>query len=235
MASAPAWGTSVGQGAVTVKATPALAAQQGPWIAALEPWRSLGYGGEALGRFLMRTAREGVVLVATSSGRGPLAQEAALRPAGGRREVLGVVALRWNVLLGGFVALLAVQRHAAGQGLGRALMAAAETETARRHRWLYVSADLQNQAALRFYRRGGFERVGKLPDLIRAGRTEILLRKAVTSGAPAKPLSTRLETGAGGSRQARTSAQRRAPPRRAAPRQSSRSQSSPPLSSSSSS
>lgn len=182
-------GTPAAQEVVITKATPALAAAQGAWIAALEPWRSLGYSGETLARFLMRTAREGMVLVARPAGGARPGGKGA-RPSGARREALGVVALRWNVLLGGFVALLAVQRRAAGQGGGRALMAAAEAETARRHRWLYVSADLQNQAALRFYRRGGFRRVGRLPDLIRAGRTEILFRKAVVGDAQSSSSSS---------------------------------------------
>jgi len=48
---------------------------------------------------------------------------------------------------------------------------------ARGKRWLYVSADSGNRAALAFYRRLGFARVARLPDLIRAGSTEILLRQ----------------------------------------------------------
>ena len=47
-----------------------------------------------------------------------------------------------------------------------------------RRRWLFVSCDAGNRAALRFYRRQGFARVGRLPDLVRAGRVELLLRKA---------------------------------------------------------
>jgi ribosomal protein S18 acetylase RimI-like enzyme len=42
---------------------------------------------------------------------------------------------------------------------------------------LFVSADAGNRAALAFYRKLGFERVGRLPDLVKPGRVEILLRK----------------------------------------------------------
>jgi ribosomal protein S18 acetylase RimI-like enzyme len=52
-------------------------------------------------------------------------------------------------------------------------------------RWLYVSCDGNNRAALRFYRRLGFSRVGHLPDLVRPGHVELLLRKGGGGGAQA--------------------------------------------------
>jgi ribosomal protein S18 acetylase RimI-like enzyme len=42
--------------------------------------------------------------------------------------------------------------------------------------WLFVSCDSANLRALAFYRKLGFERVGRLPDLIKPKRTELLLR-----------------------------------------------------------
>lgn len=145
----------------------ALAARQGEWVAALEPWKSLGYEAGGLSRFLRRVAGEGGVLVAvdvTARGR--------------TGRVAGVLAVQEGVLLGNFVSLLAVRAEAAGRGVGRALMAAIEARTPPR-RWLYVSADADNVAALAFYRKLGFKRVGRLPDLVREGRVELLLRKPV--------------------------------------------------------
>ena len=82
-------------------------------------------------------------------------------------------------LLGGFIALLAVRPEASGQGLGHARWSrTSRPASSRRRRWLFVSCDAGNRAALRFYRRQGFARVGRLPDLVRAGRIELLLRKA---------------------------------------------------------
>jgi len=72
---------------------------------------------------------------------------------------------------------LAVRPEAAGQGIGQALVAHVAARVFAKRRWLFVSCDRNNLAALRFYRRLGFRRVGVLPDLVRAGRTEILLRK----------------------------------------------------------
>ncbi|HEY8922813.1 MAG TPA: GNAT family N-acetyltransferase [Polyangia bacterium] len=149
-----------------VPGAPAVAARQAAWIAALEPWRSLGYGADGLARFLRRTARGGGVALARQGG-----------PRTGR--VVGVLCRQEGVLLGDFISLLAVRADAAGRGVGRALVTHVEESTARRRRWLFVSADAGNRGALAFYRKLGFARVGRLPDLIEPGHTEILLRKGL--------------------------------------------------------
>jgi ribosomal protein S18 acetylase RimI-like enzyme len=146
-----------------------LAGRQGEWIARLEPWVSLGYGAPGLARFLRRSAR----------GQGVLIAREGARPDRGR--VVGVLARQEGVLLGDFVALLAVRADAAGRGVGRALMAEVEQQTARRRRWLFVSADAENRGALAFYRKLGFTRVGRLPGLVKDGHIEILLRKATSA------------------------------------------------------
>jgi ribosomal protein S18 acetylase RimI-like enzyme len=137
------------------------ARRQAEWIVQLEPWRSLGYKRERLGAWLARQAQEGRVRAAM---RGEL--------------VLGVIVAQPDFLLGCFVALLVVRPESAGQGLGRDLVEGA-ARIAGSRRWLYASCDAANRAALGFYRNLGFERVGRLPGLIRPGRTEILLRRAL--------------------------------------------------------
>jgi len=143
----------------------ALAGRQGAWVAALEPWKSLGYDARGLSRFLRRVAGAGGALVAIETAR-----------PGGAGRVAGVLAMQEGVLLGNFVSLLAVRPAASGRGVGRALMAAAASRTPPR-RWLYVSVDADNVPALAFYRKLGFKRVGRLPDLVRAGHVELLLRR----------------------------------------------------------
>ena len=128
----------------------------------MEPWRGLGYRADALGRYLARKALGRGVWVVRVAAKGP---------------ALGIVVVDDGVLLGGFIALLAVRPESSGQGLGRALVEHVAARTFAARRWLYVSCDGNNAAALRFYRRLGFSRVGRLPDLVRDGRTEILLRK----------------------------------------------------------
>ena len=148
---------------------PVVAWSQGSWIAALEPWRGLGYRADALGRYLARKARTRSVWVARRSAKGP---------------PLAIAVVDDGVLLGGFIALLAVRPESSGQGLGRALVEHVAAQTFATRRWLYVSSDGNNASALRFYRKLGFSRVGRLPDLVCQGRTEILLRKPAPNSTP---------------------------------------------------
>jgi ribosomal protein S18 acetylase RimI-like enzyme len=145
-----------------VRASAAVARKQADWIVAIEPWKGLGYEAPALGRYLARLARGGDVWIARGADGAPA----------------GIVVATDGFLLGGFIALLAVRPEASGQGLGAALVAHVAARTFARRRWLFVSCDADNRAATRFYRRQGFARVGRLPDLVRAGRIELLLRKA---------------------------------------------------------
>jgi len=144
---------------------------QAAWIAAMDPWRSLGYQRAKLATWLGRRATAGGVRVALA-GRGAAA------------EVRGIVVVQPDVLLGDFIALLAVRPEHAGQGLGRALVADTAARTFRRRRWLYTSSDAANRPAARFYRRIGFERVGSLPHLVQAGSTELLWRMCRPAAAP---------------------------------------------------
>jgi ribosomal protein S18 acetylase RimI-like enzyme len=149
------------------RARPAVARAQASWIADIEPWRGLGYLPAALGRYLARMAGNGDVWIAASGDRG---------------KPLGIVVATDGFLLGGFIALLAVRPDAAGQGIGQALVGRVADRVFAKRRWLFVSCDGSNVAALRFYRRLGFARVGRLPDLVRQGRVELLLRKAAPLG-----------------------------------------------------
>jgi ribosomal protein S18 acetylase RimI-like enzyme len=139
---------------------PAVARRQAEWIVAMEPWRSMGFQATPLGRWLGRRARAGCVLGAVH-----------------KRAIFGMVVSQPDFLLGTFIALLAVRPQAAGHGVGRALVERVEHATFSHRRWLYVSSDSKNLAAARFYRRLGFARVARLPDLVCENRVEILWRK----------------------------------------------------------
>lgn len=136
----------------------------------MEPWRSLGYRPAALATWLARCARDRRVWVAGAGAS--------------NKEVSAVIVVQPEVLLGDFIALLATRPEAASRGFGRALVARAAMRAFSRRRFLYTSADAGNSLALRFYRRLGFARVGRLPDLVRPGRTEILLRLSQSRWAP---------------------------------------------------
>lgn len=138
------------------------ARREARWIVALEPWRSLGYDSRRLASWLGRCAQSQDVYLSRTGA-----------------ATVGIIVVRRDVLLGDFIALLAVRPEAGRRGVGRALVERVAARTRRRRRWLYASSDSANRAAARFYRRLGFERVGRLPDLIRRGRTETLWRLSV--------------------------------------------------------
>lgn len=142
------------------RANPSEARRQAPWIVSIEPWLSLGYKSGPIGRYLGRMAKAQAVLVAVEGKR-----------------VLGIAVCQPDFLLGQFIALLAVCPDTAGKGIGRALVARLERTTFAKRRWLYVSSDDQNLPAAKFYRRLGFSRLARIPDLVCPGRTEILWRK----------------------------------------------------------
>ena len=111
-------------------------------------------------RWLLRRARAGCVLAAVH-----------------QRAILGIMVFQPDFLLGTFIALLAVRPQAAGQGVGRALVEQVARATFAHRRWLYVSSDSKNLAAARFYKKLGFARIARLPDLVCENRVEILWRK----------------------------------------------------------
>jgi ribosomal protein S18 acetylase RimI-like enzyme len=142
------------------RADPAVARRQATWIVTLEPWRSMGYAAAPLGRWLARLARAGGVSVVREGG-----------------DLLGIAVVQPDVLLGDFIALVAVRPEAAGRGVGRALVEQVAARTFKRRRWLWVSSDAQNRPAAAFYRKLGFARAALIPDLVREGRSEILWRR----------------------------------------------------------
>jgi ribosomal protein S18 acetylase RimI-like enzyme len=145
------------------RATPAVARTQSGWIVGIEPWRGLGYSAAPLGRYLGRMAKEREVWLARGAERGA--------------PPLGLVVVQDGFLLGAFISLLAVRPESAGQGVGRGLIEHVAARVFARRPWLFVSCDSENKRALAFYRKLGFERVGRLPDLIKPKRVELLLRK----------------------------------------------------------
>lgn len=145
------------------RATRAEARFAAQWIAKLHPWSALGYSVAGLGRWLARRATAQAVMVAVE-----------------RDEVVGVVVVDPAVLLGSFISLLAVLPAAQGRGIGKALVERVATQTFRKRRWLYTSSDAGNAAAARLYKRLGFARVGKLPDLVAPGHDELLWRRGAS-------------------------------------------------------
>ena len=138
---------------------PAEGVRLGAVLAAMEPWRSLGFSAAALTRYLERDD--------------PALRRMVIERAG---QPAGVIALRTPWLRGPSIELLAVMPEAQGSGLGRALVDWAAGEAASTgNLWACVSAF--NAPARAFWARAGFAEVAVLPELVAPGQDEILLRR----------------------------------------------------------
>jgi GNAT superfamily N-acetyltransferase len=62
------------------------------------------------------------------------------------------------------VAKMLVRPDARGRGIGAALLARVEAEALKRGRWLGVLDTVTDTAGFRLYERGGWTRVGEIPD-----------------------------------------------------------------------
>ncbi len=139
---------------------PGESGELGAALAAMDPWRTLGFSATALARYLERDDPALRRLVAERAGR-----------------AAGLIALRNPWLRGPSIEVLAVLPDARGGGLGRALVEWAAGEAAGSgNLWACVSSF--NAPARAFWARAGFAEVAPLPDLVTPGHDEILLRRS---------------------------------------------------------
>ena len=150
-----------GRALVLAPMTPAAAAVLAPDIVTFGPWAHYGYKAETIER-RFNTTGDGSVCYALHCGAVPA----------------GVVIVCSPWLVGPYLQMLAVLPVCQGQAVGAAVLAWYE-ETARRgtlrNVWLCVSGF--NTNAQRFYERHGYALAGRLPDLLRDGEDELLMRK----------------------------------------------------------
>ncbi|MFN8490093.1 MAG: GNAT family N-acetyltransferase [Caldilineaceae bacterium] len=88
----------------------------------------------------------------------------------------------WYVLKGafnrsGYVMLIGVRADQRSQGVGQALMQAAEAAVFAEVNDLFLLVSDFNQAAQAFYQRLGYQQVGAIPDYVMPGITELIFHK----------------------------------------------------------
>lgn len=132
----------------------------GAGLAAVDPWRRMGYAAGALSGYLTRPD--------------PAAHRYAIHAEG---ALAGAISIRDPWLRGPYLELLGLLSHAQGRGVGRAAMDWFEAEAPPSAGNLWVVCSAFNTGALSFYKRHGFVEAATLDDLVFAGFTEILLRK----------------------------------------------------------
>lgn len=136
------------------------AAVLGTQLATMDPWRTLESTPEALSAYLLRPdsalSRYGVY-------------------AG--NQLAGVISIRYPWLRGPYIELLGLLDGYQGQGIGRELLEWVCHETHPFAKNVWIAASGFNARALTIYQKLGFTPTGELPDLVKDGYTEYLLRK----------------------------------------------------------
>lgn len=85
--------------------------------------------------------------------------------------------LRGAFVRSAYIRLIGVAASAQSQGVGAALMQAAEAEARQISPDMFLLVSDFNTAAQRFYRRLGYEQVGALPDYVLPSVSELIFRK----------------------------------------------------------
>jgi ribosomal protein S18 acetylase RimI-like enzyme len=123
-----------------------------------EPWLSLGTGFRALFDLMRNPARERYV--ASLDNR-----------------IAGFVAINMSGTLAGYIQTICVAPGNRAAGIGRLLMAHAETRIFRDTPNVFLMVSDFNFTARRFYERLGYRTIGEIPEFLVAGHSEILMRK----------------------------------------------------------
>lgn len=129
-------------------------------LAASEPWTTLEFSASSLTSYLTR-ADAALYRYGVFAGDG----------------LAGVICVRFPWLRGPYIELLGLFPDGRGMGIGKELLAWAETEARRASANLWVVASSFNRQALDFYQGLGFQAIGTIPGLVRPEYGEILLRK----------------------------------------------------------
>ena len=129
-------------------------------LAAMDPWLTFGYSAQRFSSYLSRqdpALRRYAILVGT--------------------DLAGVVAVRYPWLHGAYLELLGILRPFQGRGLGAEVVQWFESRSFQvaPNAWILVSSF--NTRARKFYGRLGYVELATLPDFLRPGHDEILLRK----------------------------------------------------------
>ncbi len=139
--------------------TPAERSACAQVMAQSEPWLTLGRTYEQGLRLLRDPAKE--IYVALADG-----------------AVAGFVVLHLGAPFSGYLQTIAVDPQWRNRGIGRQLIAFAESRIFRESPNVFLCVSSFNTGAQRLYTRLGYEPVGELKDYIVPGHSEILMRKS---------------------------------------------------------
>jgi diamine N-acetyltransferase len=129
-------------------------------LVSIDPWERLGFDQGALERYLTRLDPCLYRYTIEHNGRSS-----------------GLICIRYPWLRGPYIELFAVFPKAQRKGIGGAVIDWVDKLALGREKNLWVAVSSFNEAARRFYEGKGFRYLADIPDLVRAGEAEILMRK----------------------------------------------------------
>ena len=94
------------------------------------------------------------------------------------KEILGFVILQVCGSFRGYIQTLCVKESFRGKGLGRRLLQFCEERILKISPNIFICVSTFNKGAIKLYEEFGFKLVGELPDFVKPGLTELLLRKS---------------------------------------------------------
>ncbi len=126
----------------------------------LDPWRTLAYTSDALGRYLAAGGQDFMRFAVIREG-----------------EIAGAVCVRFPWLRGVYLELIGLFPQAQGHGIGRAVCEWLEQEVSDHADNLWTLVSTFNLPARRFYSSCRFVEIGVLEDFVRPGYNEVLMRR----------------------------------------------------------
>ena len=92
-------------------------------------------------------------------------------------QLAGFVILQVCGSFKGYIQTLCVSESLRGKGLGKKILQFCEARILKISPNIFICVSVFNERALKLYSEFGFRLVGELPDFVRSGHTELLLRK----------------------------------------------------------
>jgi [ribosomal protein S18]-alanine N-acetyltransferase len=144
---------------IELTSNPADFADCAAMMAATDPWITFGRDYDCLKAF-----------------EGPFKEVFVLRK---DHEILGFVIMQTQGSFRGYIQILCISAGFRGGGLGTQILQFCEDRILQYSPNIFICVSSFNHGAIRLYTRFGFELVGELKNFVKAGFTELLLRKTV--------------------------------------------------------
>lgn len=124
-----------------------------------EPFKTYGFNLKSCKRLIQNNKKNGLLIAKV------------------KNEIVGFAIYETHFLNGYYLKLIAIDPSQRGLGVGNLLMQALENETRKNKNVLYLCVTDFNHGAQKFYKKRGYEKVGRLSNHTKKGIDELLMRK----------------------------------------------------------